>query len=157
MAHGRRSTTRKPAGLSVKTLVSEALLDLFDPGLERGDVPPQFGEVALEDLAPAELVREACLDPAQRLRDRMVLLLESVESPVDLVEVPEHLPPQVGDLTVDLVEAAVDLIETARDLVEAAVDLVEAAVDLVQAAVDLGELASEKFDELLMLGRGHGP
>ena len=41
------------AGLSLKTLMSEALLDLFNPGLERGDVPLQFGEVALEDLARA--------------------------------------------------------------------------------------------------------
>ena len=114
-------------------LVSEALLDLFDPGLERGNVPLQFGEVALEDLAPAELVREACLDPAQRLRDRLVLLLESVESPVDLVEVPEHLVAQLGQ------------------------HLGEPTVHISEPAVDRGELASQELDKLLVLARGHGP
>ena len=103
--------------------MSEALLDLFNPGLERGNVPLQFCEVALEDLAPAELVCEACLDPAQRLRDRLVLLLESVESPVDLVEVPEHLVAQLGELVVHLVEPM----------------------------VDRGELAPKELDELLVL------
>ena len=29
--------------------------------------------------------------------------------------------------------------------------------DLVEAVVDLGELASEKLDELFVLGRGHSP
>jgi hypothetical protein len=70
---------------------SEALLDVLYAGLERGHLVFQLGEVALEDRAPAELVREARLDPAQSLRDRLVLLLEPVESPVDLVEVPEHV------------------------------------------------------------------
>ena len=36
----------------------------------------QFCEGALEDLAPAALVSEPRLDPAQGLRDRVVLLLE---------------------------------------------------------------------------------
>ena len=59
----------------------------------------------------------------------MVLLLESVESPVDLVEVPEHVASELGEL----------------------------AAHLVEPAVDLGELASEEFGELLVLGRGHDP
>ena len=33
----------------------------------------------------------------------------------------------------------------------------EAVVYLAEPAVDLGELASQEFDELLLLGRGHGP
>jgi hypothetical protein len=36
----------------------------------------QLCEGALEDLAPAALVGEPHLDPAQGLRDRVVLLLE---------------------------------------------------------------------------------
>lgn len=60
---------------------------------------------------------------------RVVLLLESVEPPVELVEVAEHFASKLGDLTGDLVEVT----------------------------VDLGELASEKLDELFVLGRGHEP
>lgn len=37
--------------------MSETLLDVFDPDLERGHVLLQLGEVAFEDLAPAALVR----------------------------------------------------------------------------------------------------
>jgi len=103
----------------------------------------QLGEVALEDLAPAALVGESRLDPTQGLRDRVVLLLESVESVVDLIEVPEHFLSQLGEPEVHLVEPAVPL--------------GEAAVHLAEPAVDLGELASQEFDELLVLGRGHGP
>ena len=110
-------------------LASEALFDLLDPGLERSHVLLQLREGALEDLAPAALVGEPRLDPAQGLRDRVVLLLESVEAVVDRIEVPEHVLSQLGDPEVRLVEPA----------------------------VDLGELASQEFDELLVLGRGHDP
>jgi hypothetical protein len=43
------------------------MLDILDAGLERGDLFLEGGDVALEDLAPAALVAEMCLDPAQRL------------------------------------------------------------------------------------------
>ena len=91
-------------------------------------MPLQRREVALEDLAPATPVGESRLDPAQGLRDRVVLLLKAFESPVDLIEVPEHVVSQLGDL----------------------------AVHLVEPAVDPGELPLQEFDELLVLGRGHG-
>ena len=59
----------------------------------------------------------------------MVLLLESLESMVDLIEVPEHVLSQLG----------------------------EPDVHLAEPAVDLDELTSQEFDELLVLGRGYGP
>ena len=59
---------------------------------------------------------------SEALRGRAVLLLESFEWQVDLIEVPEQVLPQLGEL-----------------------------------AVPLAELASQEFDELLGLGRGHGP
>ena len=59
---------------------------------------------------------------ASALRGRAVLLLESLEWQVDLIEVPEQVLPQLGEL-----------------------------------AVPLAELAAQEFDELLGLGRGHGP
>jgi hypothetical protein len=118
------------------TLASEALLDLLDPGLERSHVLLQLCEVALEDLAPAALVGKSHLDPAQGLCDCLVLLLESLESAVDLIEVPEHLLSQLG---------------------EAEVYLVEPAVHVAEPAVDPGELTSQEFDELLVLDGGHGP
>jgi len=59
----------------------------------------------------------------------VVLLFESLEAVIDRIEVPEHVLSQLG----------------------------EPEVSLVEPAVDLGELASQEFDELLLLGRGHGP
>jgi hypothetical protein len=115
-------------------LTSEALLDLLDPGLERSYMLLQLCEGAIEDLAPAALVGEPRLDPAQGLCDRLVLLLESLESVIDRIEVPEHLLSQLG---------------------EAEVYLVEPAVHLAEPAVDFGELASQEFDELLVLDGGH--
>src|SRR5713101_4935945 len=99
--------------------MSEALLDVLDPRLERSHMLLQLCEGALEDLAPAELVGEPRLDPAQSLRDRVVLLFESLEAVVDRIEVPEHLLSQLG----------------------------EPEVDLAEPAVDLGELRSQKFNE----------
>ena len=89
----------------------------------------QLCEVALEDLASAALSDKSCLDPPKGLRDCVVLLLESLQSAVDLIEVPEHVLAQLG----------------------------EAEVYLIEPVVDLGELASQEFDELLVLSRGHGP
>jgi hypothetical protein len=99
-------------------LASEALLDLLDPGLERSHVLLQLCEGALEDLAPAALVGKARLDPAQGLRDCVVLLLESLESAVDLIEVPEYLLSQLGEAEVYLIEPAVDFAEPLVDLAE---------------------------------------
>src|SRR5438093_4404066 len=121
----------------------EAQLDLLDPRLQGRDLLLELREVALEDLAPAALVGEAHLDPAQGLDDRLVFLLEPLEAPVDLVEVPEHIVSELGEPAVDVVEPAVDLGEPVADFVE--------------PAVDFGELASQEFDELLVLGRCHGP
>lgn len=73
-------------------LMPETLLDVLDPGLERRGALLQLGEVALEDLAPAALVGEPRLDPAQALRDRVVLLLEPLESPMDFIEVARASP-----------------------------------------------------------------
>jgi hypothetical protein len=44
----------------------------------------------------------------------VVLLLESIESPVDLVEVAQHLVSQLGELLVHRGEPPVDLAELAR-------------------------------------------
>jgi hypothetical protein len=60
----------------------------------------QLCEGALEDLTPAALVGESRLDPAQGLRDRVVLLLESLEAVVDRIEVPEDVLSQLGDAEV---------------------------------------------------------
>ena len=138
-------------------LAGEPCFNILDAGLERGHLLLQIGEVAREDLALPAIVGKACLDPAQPLDDRLILLLEAFEPAVDLVEVAEHLASQFGDLPVDLVESAVDLVEAAGNVIELAVDLLEAAVDLVEAAVDLGELPPEELDQLFVLARGHGP
>ena len=110
-------------------LGSEALLYLFDPELERDDVVLQLSQIALEDLAPALLIGEPCLDPAQRLSDRLVLLLKAFESAIDLVEVAEHLLSQIG----------------------------EPEVHFAEPPVHFAELPGQELDELLVLGRRHGP
>src|ERR1044071_9579197 len=105
----------------------ETLLEVLDPGLERGDVVLQLRKIAFDDVAPAVLVGEARLDPAQGLRDRVVLLLEPLESPIDVIEVAEHLLTQLGDLLTQLG----DLLTHLREL-----------------AGNLRELGAEKFNEL---------
>lgn len=45
-------------------LAAEALLEVFDSGLERGDVPLQLREIALEDFAPTALVGQPRFDAA---------------------------------------------------------------------------------------------
>jgi hypothetical protein len=107
----------------------ETLLDLVDSGLECGDLVLQLGEITLENLPPTSLAGGSRLDPAQRLRDRLVLLLEPLKAAIDLVEVPEHLVAQPGDLMLQRIEAA----------------------------VDGGELLSQELDELRVFGRRHGP
>jgi hypothetical protein len=131
-------------------LASETLLDLFDPGLEPSHVLLQLCEGALEDLTPAALVGEARLDPAQGLRDRVVLLLESLEAVVDRIEMPEYILSQLGD-------AEVYLVEPAAHLGEPLADLGEPTVHPGEPVADLGELAVQRFDELLVFGRGHSP
>ena len=120
-------------------LASETLLDLVDPGLERSHVLLQLREGALEDFAPAALVGEPRLDPAQGLRDRVVLLLESLESVINRIKVPEHVLSQLGEPEVPPVEPAVDLAEL--------------VVHLAEPAVDLGELASHTYS--IQFSRGH--
>jgi hypothetical protein len=104
------------------------VLDLLDAGLERGDLPLQLGEVTIENLSAAALAGQPRLDPSQSLGDRLLLLLEPLESAVDLVEVPEHVLTQLGD----------------------------PAFQRVEATVDRGELATQEFDQLRVFGRGHG-
>jgi hypothetical protein len=95
-----------------------------------------LGESAREDLAPAPLSGEPCFDPAQGLRDRVVLPIRALEAVIDRIEMPEHLLSKLG---------------------EAEVYLVEPAVHVAESTVNLGELAPQEFDELLVLDGGHGP
>jgi hypothetical protein len=81
--------------------------------LERYQPLLQLGKITFENLAPPTLVCKTRLDPAQSLRDRLVLLLEPLESPVDLVKVPEHVAAQLGDLALNPVKPTVYLGELA--------------------------------------------
>jgi len=110
----------------------------------------QLCQGALKHFAPAVLVGQPCLDPSQGLRDRVILLLEPLEAVVDRIEVPERLLPKLDELVVHCVEPAVHCIEPVTHLGEPAIDLGE-------LVTDLSELVSQKFDELLVLGRGHTP
>jgi hypothetical protein len=114
----------------------ETLLDLVDSGLECGDLVLQLGEITLENLPPTSLAGGSRLDPAQRLRDRLVLLLEPLEAAINLVEVPEHVLTQPGDLMFQCIKATVDRRE---------------------ATVDGRELLPQELDQLRVFGRRHGP
>ncbi|PYN96220.1 MAG: hypothetical protein DMD91_22240 [Candidatus Rokuibacteriota bacterium] len=74
------------------------------------------------------LVRQQGLDAAQRLRDRVVFLLEPVEAAVELVEMTENVGSEVAQL----------------------------GLEPIEAAVDLRELALKQLDELLILSVRHG-
>jgi hypothetical protein len=92
---------------------------------------PYPRRVALENLAPTRLAGKSCVDSPQSLEDRLVLLLEPLEPPVDCVEMPEHLPSQLGE------------------------HLGEPEIHRIEPAIDLGELTAEEFDELPTFGGGH--
>jgi hypothetical protein len=78
--------------------VPEAVFDVLDAGLERGDAVLQGREIVLEDLAAPAILGESRLDPAQGLRDRVLLPFHPLESPIEFIEVAEHLAAQPGDL-----------------------------------------------------------
>ena len=135
---------RGPLGSAV-----EAVLDVFDARLQRGHLPLQLSQIALQDLAPTALVGQPRLDSAQGLGDGLLFLLQPLESSIDLVEVPEDILAQLGKNAVDLGEPAVHLREPVAHLGEPAVHLGE-------PAVHLRELTAQELDELLVLRRSHG-
>src|SRR3989475_6120761 len=144
--------TRRPSTLGPGP---EASLDVFDPGVELGDVLSERREVALENIAPNPLVSEQGLDAPKRLGDRVVLLLEAFEAPIDLVEVAEELCAKFVESAVDGVEAPIHGLEALTDDLEALVDGVEAPVDGLETPIDGLETLAEEQDELLVLRRRH--
>src|SRR3970282_982494 len=69
----------RPGAVGDFCSAGEALLDLLDPDLQRRHVPLQLGEVPLEDLPPPALVGESRLDAPQRLSDRLIFLLHTLQ------------------------------------------------------------------------------
>src|SRR3989441_648281 len=153
------SITRRPSTLGPGP---EASLDVFDPGVEHGNVLSERGEVALENIAPNPLVGQHGLDTPKRLGDGVVLLLEAFQAPIDLVEVTEELCAKFIESAVDGVEvpihgleALTDDLEALIDGVEAPIDGVEALIDGVEAPIDGLETLAEEQDKLLVLRRRH--
>ena len=56
----------------------EALLQGLDPALERS-------HPALQVFPPGLLIRQQSLDPAEAFEDRLVLLLQSFQAPIEVV------------------------------------------------------------------------
>jgi len=83
---------------------AEAALDLVDAGPEDGKVLLERRQITLEDLAASALVHEQRLDPTEGVGDRLILLLEALDPPVELVEVAEDLRAQLLDLPLDRLE-----------------------------------------------------
>jgi hypothetical protein len=113
-------------------------------------------QIPLEDVPAALLIGEASLDTPERLGNRQVLLVQALQSPVDLVEVTEHLTEALIHLLLHRDEPTVDLAEPVVDLAKPAVHLVEPPVHLVEPPVHLAELATQVLDELLVFLAGHG-
>ena len=109
-------------------LLPEASFEFSDPRLDRGHLTFEIGDALFDDLATPLLVRQQGLDAAQRLRDRVVFLLEPVEAAVELVEMTENVGSEVAQL----------------------------GLEPIEAAVDLRELALKQLDELLILSVRHG-
>ena len=109
-------------------LIAQAGFQLGNPCLDRGHLPLEIGDALLDDLTAALLVSEKTFDAAQRLRDRVVFLLEPIEAAIDLIEMAENVGSEITQL----------------------------GLEPIEAAVDLGELALEELDELLVLSVRHG-
>src|SRR5713101_4053325 len=125
------SITRRPSTLGPGP---EASLDVFDPGVEQGNVLSERGEVPLENIAPDSLVGQEGLDAPKRLGDGVVLLLEAFQAPIDLVEVTEEL---------------------CAKFIESLIDGVEALIDGLEEPIDGLETLAEEQDKLLVLRRRH--
>ena len=81
---------------------------IVEPGLQHVHALPEGREIALENLPTLAVVGHSHLDPPELPGDGVVLLLQSLQTPVDLVEVagdlPEplvHLRPKRSDPLVD--------------------------------------------------------
>ena len=70
---------------------AKALLHRFDATLKGDNMPLQLLEVPLQDLPLPLLVREQRLHPTEALDDGVVLVLQALQAPVELVEVAEDL------------------------------------------------------------------
>jgi hypothetical protein len=116
-------------------------LKIVDPNLEHADTLLELGKIALQDLASTVIVPKARLDAAKLLQDHEILLLQTLRSTIDLFELPKDFP----ELLVDRGEA----------LVNSPLKVREPPIDLHEAPVDIGELPGQKFNELLILRRGH--
>jgi hypothetical protein len=60
-------------------LPAQPALDVADARLQQRDVLLERRQVTLENLPPPALVCQRRLDPAQLLRDRVVLLLQPLQ------------------------------------------------------------------------------
>lgn len=86
--------------------------------MEDRDLLLQLLEAPLQHLAPANLIGQQTLDPPQRLDDRIILLLQTIQSPIDLIEMTKDFP----EFLVDGVEPLVDRIEAVVDSEEPLID-----------------------------------
>jgi hypothetical protein len=94
-------------------LLTEPGFDGRDAGLPHENLSSKLGDALFEDLAPRGLVGERALDPAQRLRDGVVLSLLAVEAAGDLIDVAESGAAEIIEFGLESVDAPVDLREVA--------------------------------------------
>src|SRR2546428_6991697 len=127
------SITRRPSTLGPG---SETSLDVFDPGVEQGNVLSERGEVPLENIAPDSLVGEEGLDAPKRLGDGVVLLLEAFQAPIDLVEVTEELCAKFVESAGDGVGVPIHGLEALTDGLQGVGDGGRAPIDGGGGAVD---------------------
>src|SRR5262249_51850551 len=151
----RRRSDAHGVGLDALRRRPQALLDVLDARGEHGDILPERRQIALEHLAPRPLVDQTALDAAERLRDRLVFLLEALQAAVDLVEVSEHFGPKRVELTLEGVEAPIHSVEAPIDHREPLIHPLEPLIDRVEALIDGRKALAEEPDEFGILGRGH--
>src|SRR5262249_49880459 len=112
-------------------------------------------ECALEELSATRLVGQRRFDPPERLGDRVVLLVEALQAPIDLVEVAEDFLEARFHPLLERVEALLERVEPATEDGEPAVHPIEAPIDTIEALVDGGELVGEELDQLPVLAARH--
>jgi hypothetical protein len=139
------------ADVSVRLLL-QALLQIRDPGLECHHAVLQVADVTLDSLPPTALVGERAFDAPKRVRDDQVLLVDAFEAAIDLVEMTQHLSPEIVDLALKRLESAIDGGEMPRDHRE----LLGDGRGLLRELLGEGRgLAVEAVGELLVLAGRH--
>ena len=108
----------------------------------------QVVDSPFERLAPDLLVGQQTLDASQRLEDCMVLLLETLEPPVDLVEVAQNLAEAFLDAMLESIHTVLEAVEAEHEHVDTLREPLDATVERVDTLREPLDAMVERVDSL---------